>query len=60
MWYKDVLDKLYEDLVGYLGVLGDYFYTHLHICKTHCPLLAACYHLKSDGVDNIHDYLQTL
>ncbi len=60
MWCKDILDKPWEDLVECFGVLGGYFYTHLHICKTHRPLLAAYCHLKSDGVDDIHDRLQTL
>ncbi len=60
MWCEDVLDKPCEDLVGCLGVLGGYFYTHLHICKTQRPLLAACSHLRTDGVDDIHNCLQTL
>ncbi len=60
MWCEDVLDKPCEDLVGCLGVLRGYFYMHLHICKTYHPLLAACYHLRTDEVDNIHDCLQTL
>ncbi len=57
MWCKNVLDKPCKDLVGYFDVLRDYFYIHLHICKTHCPLLATCCHLKSDGVDNIYNCL---
>ncbi len=60
MWCEDVLDKPCKDLVGCLGVLESYFYTHLHICKTHRLLLAAYCHLRTDGVDNIHDCLQTL
>ncbi len=60
MWCEDVLDKPCEDLVGCLGVLGGYFYTHLHICKTHRPLLATCCHFRTDRVDNIHDLLQML
>lgn len=60
MWYEDVLDKPCKDLVGCLGILKGYFYMHLHICKTYCPLLAACCHFKLDRVNNIHDRLQSL
>ncbi len=54
------MDKPCEDLVRCLGVLRDYFYTHLDICKTHYPVLVAGCHLKSDGVDNIYVCLQIL
>ncbi len=60
MWYEDVLDKLCEDLIECLGICGGYFYTYLHIFKTHRPLLAACCHLRSNGVDYIYNCLQTL
>ncbi len=60
LWCKDVLNNLCDDLVGCLGVLGGYFYTHVYVCKTHRPWLGACCHLKTDNVDNIHDRLQTM
>lgn len=60
LWCEDVLNKLCDDLVGCLGVLGGYFYTHVHVCKTHRPLLAACCHLKTEGAIDIHDRLQTM
>ncbi len=60
LWCADVLNNLYNDLVGCLGVLGGYFYTHVYVCKTHRPWLGACCHLKTDNIDNIHDCLQTM
>lgn len=60
MWCEDVLKKPCRDLVGCLGVLGGYFYTHIFICKTHLPLLAVCCHLKTDSLEDIHDRLRTM
>ncbi len=37
LWCEDVLNNLCDDLVGCLGVLGGYFYTHVYVCKTHRP-----------------------
>ncbi len=41
LYCEDVLNNLCDDLVGCLGVLGGYFYTHVYVCKTHHPWLGA-------------------
>lgn len=37
LWYENILNNLYNDLVKYLGVFGGYFYTHIYVWKTHRP-----------------------
>ena len=54
------MDKPCIDLVGYLVVLGRYFYTHIFVCKTHLLLLVVCYHLKTNYLKNTYDCFCTM
>ncbi len=60
LWGENVLDKPCVDLIGCLGVLGGYFYTHMFICKTHLSFLAICCYLITDYLEDINDCFRTM